>query len=125
MIFLLAIALLGSCADKKAPEASPFLKEYAGQYLIQGGVEDPKKESQRLVLSANGHAEWHRLVKDPGIGQFRLEEIKAGTWSADTTEIRLAIKGLWKNETLAFIRRDSIWEEDGRPERRITLLVSF
>lgn len=125
MLICLTLALLVSCDEKKAPEPTPFMKQYAGQYLIHISGADPKKESERFVLSANGHAEWHRLVKDPAIGQFMLEEIKAGSWSADTAEIRLSIKGLWNNETISFGQRDSIWAEDGRPERQISLLVAF
>lgn len=125
LLILIAVALLASCEEKKAPEPTPFMKQYAGQYLIQGTGDNPKQASERFVLSANGHAEWHRLVKDRAIGQFVLEEIKAGSWTAGETEIRVAIKGLWGNETLFFERADSAWTEVGKPERQIALLVRF
>ena len=125
VLFLLAIALLGSCEQKKAPEPSPFMRQYAGQYLIQGNGADPKKASERFLLSADGHAEWHRLVKDPAIGQFMLEEIKAGTWTAQELEIRVAIKGVSDSETLVYQRTDSAWIESGMPQRSISLLVRF
>lgn len=125
LLSLLCVALLASCEEKKVPEVTPYMKQYAGQYLIKGTDEDPKKASERFVLSPNGHAEWHRLVKDPAIGQFMLDEIKAGTWTAQEKEIRVAIKGLWNSETIIYQKRDSAWQESGMPQRHIDLLVAF
>lgn len=125
LLFVVSIVLLASCEEKKTPVLNPYLRQYAGQYLIHGTGEDPKLASERFVFSVNGHAEWHRLVKDPGIGQFKLEEIKAGTWSADSAKIRVAIKNLWENETITFGQHDSVWQEDGNPGKRISLLVAF
>ena len=125
LLILLSIALLASCEQKKEPELTPFMKEYAGQYLINGTGNDPKQASERFVFSPNGHAEWHRLVKDPAIGQFRLEEIKAGTWTAREREIRVAITGLWDSETIVYQFADSAWVESGMPQRGISLLVPF
>ena len=125
LLILFTITLLLSCEEKKATVPTPFMKQYAGQYLVNGTGEDPKKSSQRLVLSPNGHAEWHRLVKDPAIGQFRLDEIKAGTWTAQSQEIRVAIKGVRDSETIVYQQADSAWVESGTPHRGITLLVQF
>ena len=126
LLILLSVALLASCGeDKKAPVLTPYMKQYAGQYLIEGTGNDPKKTSERLVLSPDGRAEWHHLVKDPAIGQFMLEQIKAGTWTAGELEIRVAIKGVWDSETVIYQRRDSAWQESGMPQRGISLLAGF
>ena len=125
LLILLTMALMVSCEEKKAPAPTPFMKQYAGQYLVNGTGDDPKQTSERLVLSPNGHAEWHRLVKDPAIGQFRLDQIKAGTWTAQAQEIRVAIKGVRNSETIVYDRVDSAWVESGMPQRSISLLVQF
>lgn len=125
LLILLTIALLASCEEKKAPEPSPFMKQYAGQYLIQGTGDNPRQASERFVLSANGHAEWHRLVKDRAIGQFVLEEIKAGSWTAGEKEIRVAIKQLWDSETVIYERVDSAWVRSGMPQHSLSLLIAF
>ncbi len=125
LLILLTIALLASCEEKKAPEVTPYMKQYAGQYLIHGTGNDPKMTSERFVFSPNGHAEWHRLVKDPAIGQFRLDEIKAGTWTAQEREIRVAIKGVRDSETIVYEQADSAWVESVMPEHHLSLLVGF
>ena len=129
LIVILLFGLL-SCKSEKELILSPYVKEYAGQYVVENEGVRSRTSSQRYILTPTGQAELHKLEKSGGYGEFRIEELLRGQWTASDGLIEV----LLEEDSESFERRviqhdslpaDTLWIHASVPGRSLRQLVRF
>ncbi len=129
LISILIISL-ASCTSEKKLTLSPFVKKYAGQYVVENEGERSRTSSERYILTPTGQAERHKLEKSGGYGEFRIEELLRGNWTASDSLIEVQLE----EDSEAFRREvilhdslppDTLWIHASVPGRSLRQLVRF
>lgn len=129
LICFLSIAL-SACKSEKELIISPYVKKYAGQYVVENEGVRSRTSSERYILTPNGQAERHKLEKSGGYGEFRIEELLRGSWTASDSLIEVELDTDSESFERRVVRRDSLppdtlWIHESVPGRSLRQLVRF
>src|SRR5690606_39157978 len=75
-----------------ASDSSPFIKEYAGGYMIEVNDAPSNQNAEGYALRTDGTAKWMWIIND-GSGGANIQSEKSGTWTASDGRIIVSING--------------------------------